>query len=1104
MLLGKYYIIYKYDMTVSEALLQVAELTKKNLQILQVLNDSFYTKKNHLTTTVGNTTYTIPSYIALENKVNHLQDALNNLVHASKCGEAWFNFDGNSREVCVRGYQTAPNPITLSPQDLFYSEDTFLFKDMLTPQPYLDFELNSLSDDINKVVVKKIIPYNTTLKQVILSNITDGLADEASALVDYSTIIKCLSANENGDEYVKGTDYQEYDTVYDLPVRTCNMHGQYVIENVLESKINEDLAEVIKIRVSSLTPLKVHSFDNMDSRNLQEGDILITYDGSAKVIIESITKSSRELTLRVLSGEYVNPIGSGEVNVPAGSTIFDVVSDYSKLQYFAQPNEERKLHIPLEEDQYVYIAVAPLNPRLNVQSEWGKGLMLNVDNLKNESNTGFRKYYNDNVNNIGDALTEFASIMFPSITKYSSSQFEEMIQAPDSVDSNSPSTIQVYQINKHMDESESVQTIRSLYAQKKQYQNDLSEIQSKILSLTSELSQISFDDMTGTRSQYTAAITDLKEQQNQISSSISKITDQIARAANDALIPLEDAKYRIRGYVDVENFVQRFKDWNKMDNMNASTVADLQASNLRKMRANIIGTQTRYRYKNPDTPNANVNTINDFLFTDWTIYEPPTRERSMRYSDGKYIIINSDSDNESFNYTENAVKFNQIDIPISQGEIVELQTRIIWGFGYPFVTVATKWSESTDVEFPVEFTRDVQVTQILEENNNDIETNRFTNILKEKGITDHVDDKVQDQDIIYFHKPENISSGFYTQERRIIPLRDKLQEINNNIVEIQDTLLGTTAEALTVSFVADGITNVLQPDVNNTVHLPAYNTVAELGDNIPSGSAYKTDGMVYTTGLISLTNNTSRSLRIFSMFPGARDLAIKDLQHTKFNKGEFEYAFPKNASGASIQSVDSDVTIATPSPANEYENVTGGYESNNIIKDNPYDIRIITPAGDWDSSSMNPVVHPQSANQIITYRSVNPFDYSRLDIFDDYTKTHNSDGSGIRTDKSDGLHVYPISSNRYGMCMSTDATNAYIVLAPGETITFPVGIEYKLSTAVNKGTFTIGFNVRNSLYNDALYYQVQLVAKQIASTADTLNSAKQSINTLTNYNTTVR
>ena len=125
MFLSIYYSIKEiliHAMTVSESLLQITELTKKNLQILQMINDSFYSKANHLSTIVGETSYTIPSYIALENKVNHLQDAFNNLVHASKSGEAWFNFDGNSKEINVRGYQSAPSPINLDVKTVFETE----------------------------------------------------------------------------------------------------------------------------------------------------------------------------------------------------------------------------------------------------------------------------------------------------------------------------------------------------------------------------------------------------------------------------------------------------------------------------------------------------------------------------------------------------------------------------------------------------------------------------------------------------------------------------------------------------------------------------------------------------------------------------------------------------------------------------------------------------------------------------------------------------------------------------------------------------------------------------------------------------------------------
>ena len=72
----------------TDYLLQLQALTKTNLEILQALNQSFTSNKSHLAINVNDTTYAIPSFITLENKVNALQENFENLVHAPASGEA--------------------------------------------------------------------------------------------------------------------------------------------------------------------------------------------------------------------------------------------------------------------------------------------------------------------------------------------------------------------------------------------------------------------------------------------------------------------------------------------------------------------------------------------------------------------------------------------------------------------------------------------------------------------------------------------------------------------------------------------------------------------------------------------------------------------------------------------------------------------------------------------------------------------------------------------------------------------------------------------------------------------------------------------------------
>lgn len=1090
-------------MTVSESLLQIAELTKQNLQILQVLNDSFYTKANHLSTVVGDTTYTIPSYIALENKVNHVQDAINNLVHAAKAGEAWFNFDGNSKEICVRGYQPAPSPVDLTIQDKFHTEIKQMFKDMLTPQPYLKFDMSGLPDDIHKVLVKKFIPYNSVLKNILQGENIDEASRQLS-WPDFQRLI--LTADK---EFKANDDYLEYDSVYELPIRHCTRSGSYVIEEVLTDQITENFENIISVRISDQTPLVCTDFDGFGETYIEAGNILTTFDGSAKLKVQKVNISARTMTLVIMSGEYVNPIAAGkDIQVKPGQTVFDSVSDYSILKLYASQDDNRELHIPLEEDSMVYMTVAPINPRLNTQAAWGMGILVNTDKLVRGDNMDqlekFRDYYNNNVSNIGDSMVELATITYPSITKYSSDDWDRMVAPP----TNEFIETGVFQINKHLNDSDAVKNIRALYSQKKQYQTDLAEVQARITSLTESLAEISFDDMSGTRSAYTAQIAELKDQQNNLVTSINKIIDSITLAANNAEIPLEDGKFHIRGYYDIKKYLNKLAGGNKV------VEEDLYK--------NILGIEVRYRYRNADIPQANVSVIGDeFLFTEWCTYLPPLRERTMEYDDGQYAVNFVDGGN--YNYSKNEPKFNQIDIPISQGENVEFQVRIVWGFGHPFVKSATEWSDVVVVNFPPELVKDVQVTTIIEENNSDIETNRFETILRTKGVTEHIEDSLDDQDVRYYHKPESISSGFYTAERRIIPLKDKLIDMDSKITEVTDMIQGTTSEALSVSCVVDNIGTNILADVENVIHLPAYNNIQETTEKIPTGSAFRKDGVVYVPVSIVLKNITAHTVNLFSAMPGSRSTFIKDLKHYRIPLTDFV----GRVMIASNEAVDDSTTKATDAIMTAAEmntEVAGGalddmadkIDDNIAEKVETLTESICGPVIVWSAhlkdNKIVPKAFEQRANQIITYRRSNPYDgspYGKMSTMavSDYDDSRRNDGSGLRkdTDTEPGLWIWPVSPSQFGMCMESDAVSSKVVLAPGESINFNLQIEYRLDSKNNpERSEIIGFNVRNSLYLDPLYYQIQFVAKFNQSTMDLLTSTKTSVQSTAKYNVTVR
>ena len=225
---------------------------------------------------------------------------------------------------------------------------------------------------------------------------------------------------------------------------------------------------------------------------------------------------------------------------------------------------------------------------------------------------------------------------------------------------------------------------------------------------------------------------------------------------------------------------------------------------------------------------------------------------------------------------------------------------MVYDFGAPFVQTSSKWSQIINISFPTEFTKDVNILDIINENNKDIETNRFTNIIKEEGITSHVADKIKDQDMVYYHKPENISSGFYTEERRIIPLKDKLAELNNLIIQLKDEVMGSQSTEIKVALEQGSKVYPLEKMVNNNIFTESYSDIQaqyNAGEKNIANYTYKiikeatdttkSEGLITTVFNLTLTNDTDHIIKLYSMFPGDPNNILNDSIHRKFDLNDY-------------------------------------------------------------------------------------------------------------------------------------------------------------------------------------------------------------------------
>ena len=979
--------------SVTDYLLQLQSLTKTNLEILQAINKSFTTQQQHLAVEVSGSTYAIPSFISLENKVNALQENFENLVHAPLTGEACFNFDGDSRAIEVRSYTHVPHRLKLNNVKNFKINNNDIFKDFLTPVPYVNFDIPNLPNDITSVNVKKIIPLTNELKDKFKSL----LGEDVSVQANYSDIYKIISI------YDEDVDYIAYDSTKKLPIRKNIGTGTYVIEKIVSDTVDVDLDEYIVLKFRNdlndyTKDLTYKAFDETISKNLKIGDELVTFDGSAKMVITDIFTTNNSIEVKLMHGEYLNLVESGSD---------DNISDYSKLRFYSPVDfdKDKYVQVPLEEDSIVFIAIAPLNDRMNVQGPWGTGVLLNTDLLVDES-TGvkFNKYYNENVRNIGDILFEITSMMSNTLTKYSKDDYEKMSNA---VPELNPEHIKVMHINKHLNDSATVQNIRSLYSQKKSYEVSLREVQEKIDSVNQRLASISYDDTSNLRATYTAQLSEYNTKKNELITSITKTIDAISISVNNSEVPIENAKYRIRGFFDPIEF----------------------ANNIGIDHSHICGIQVQYRYKNVNQEQGTAVSMGTssngdrlFVFSDWNIMNSFINPRTATW-DGSYKFSPA-----TYNGNINEPSYNQIDIPISQGETVDIRLKVIYDFGRPFVEVTSGWSEIMNIKFPDEFLKDVQILDIISENNNDIETNRFRNIIIEHGIPNHIDDKVIDQDITYYHKPESIASGFYTAERRIIPLKDKLSEINTSVQQLKDEVMGSSADNIVVSIVNGDAVNILQPYQVNNITVEGYGEIKANADKLNGSYVYE-DNVVSTILNIVLSNRSEHTMKIYSVFPGDRDKDIHELIHTKFEKSDY-----------SINSEEG--------------------------------VWIYCQDGQH---------HLQKGNQIITFRINDAYNG------EPYYGENGLDLTNKVSDAKPGLTMYPFIANKYSISLDSSAVRSYITIAPGAEIVIPIMVKYNMSSKTID-TKTMSFDIRTSLYQDLINYTFSVTAKNVNNTQDKLIS----------------
>lgn len=1006
--------------SISDYLYRIQDITNKNLEILSAINESFSTKKEHLSVTVGENQYVIPSYITLENKINSLQADFEELVSMPKSGTAAITIDGNTQKITMLGYSNTPAEQHLTSVSSFNTNKNDVLKDFMTPTPYIHINLSEVADNIKTINIKKVVVKNP-----------DTLAALQGAVNEDGTI-SWGAAYRVLDYYEEDKDYIEYDTIKRMPTKTNSPLGYYTIKRINGQYLDEEFEEHYDLELNE--DLSYVVGNETIEQTLQEGDWLIGNNDRVKFVIENVQPATRTIRVKVMYGAYA------EINDSHGDPDKYTLRFYRKMDY----TPFKYVDVPLEEDQYIMVFAAAINDDLNIQAPWGDGLFIDTEKLTIDIDGTiytFNDYYKSYVNNLGDSLFGICSMVNNTVNNYTKDEFDAITNYKPIIPADHYT---VTQINKHLDDSDTVENIRRLYNQKATYKNELSTVRDSIDQVTKLLSELSFDDTTNNREKYTGQLSELNAKKIELNNSIAAVCQEIAENANNTELPIENAKYHVRGYADAE-------------------VEDMPK---------IIKIDVEYRYKNKNKFQGNAMTITDeFIYSDWN--------RMTSFVDMRHPA--TDGFTFTFNYEEDASKknepsWNQIDIPISQGEVVDFKVRYVFDLGWPFVTTVSQWSDIVQVEFPTEFLANINILDIIEENNNDVKSYQFDSKLRSEGIYDHVDDKQVDQDLTYFHKAENITSGFYTDERRIIPLRDKLASMNNDILDLKSEVYGVSTDDLVVTVTDDTQTVILRPYVENVVDVTDYNTNPDKNDE--DHAFPKTGGLyniAYKQLSINIYNGGQYNAKLYTMFPGPYKNIMTQEAPSRYTAKDYTGCYydqdekPVYTNGVWMQTDE----IASTSTLSKDCGCNCGCQDCSCSDD----LKISTPQhfNQFLYFRMNNIF-----NGTAYYQKHNNLDDELIDITSAAIPATWTTAPSMSSDGTCWATLFPYIGTLSNICIDSDDT--YKIIRPGETVSIPLSFYYYFKPGSDNVNTTlqkeIAFDFRTSLYQDPVSYRLTVKTGQ--------------------------
>lgn len=771
--------------------------------------------------------YTIPTYNYITREMERVDANIKVMLGLGDGNTAEIrNADGTYSTIYKATLKRDPEAIdTVAVPGTFKTKPNWFFEDYLNPILYVPIDVSKYVNRMSKRIKVKRMLINCTdkLKQELFDTKLKGRNNVTlSELLDF--------CNKNGITYINDED------VRDLSISKLAYTGKFDVLDIQDvSSINsKGITETIRwYKLNKLTYSDTGT-DIINTHILSIGNELLLNETLYKVI--QVDTSLTRIALQRISG-------------------YDGITKGATLEFYSDVEENRNVEVGIGYGEREVIFFKSINDDTNVISgTWSKGIAFNSNELTinvNGTTYNLADYYQKEVYDFGAFIKGELR--------------EDRIPALDGLTPNAPvlnaSSFKVIQVNAHLYNTDEINEITSDAKDKISTEQSMQNTKEQIQKLKNILANTEFSSVDE-KTAYEKDLAKYNEQFKSESALYSSLVKKLNAKAIDEPASLADPEYRVRGFFDMPKPVYT-------ESTGTQEVVQFEIAYQYLSVNNTPATATQLSY----VGDGNTKTGS---FTNWTFVKSRARNRKWDEESQTYVWADVDTTNSEI---ENP---NQIDIPITKGEKVEIKVRSISEAGWPTNPIYSEWCSPIIIDFPSEFTVNSDAKTAL----SDISIENSRVLLQEDiqslGISEHISDSIQNGDRYFSHTSDTINSGFFGEGGIILSLYEKIKQQDDTI----NYLLSKINEVKPVMKVTlvDSEGNTW-PIENGTVTSIFAGYYTEEQSKQPT--AQQAGYIVTKNYYLTIENERGSNLELCSKYPGTYDATFEDMYEDEIKRDEF-------------------------------------------------------------------------------------------------------------------------------------------------------------------------------------------------------------------------